>query len=118
MPFLAYSEIVRTSKAFVRDSTEASPYALLIAAKSLKVIHPTGGGAGGQSHHNQHGILLLDEEGWIRFSAVGRIAALVNALKKRVEILLEEKVGNPEVDVASSMEARVIVKLIATDGMG
>ena len=132
VPFLAYGEIVRTSKPFVRDSTETSPYALLIAAKSLKVIHPTtaasgngqqqqwsrdthGGGGGGGGHH---GTLLLDDDGWIRFSAVGRIAALVSALKKRVETLLEEKVGNPEVDIASSMEARAIVKLIATDGMG
>jgi hypothetical protein len=65
-----------------------------------------------------HGSKTPQEDGWVRFAAVGRVAVLVTALKKRVNALLDEKVGRPEVDIAASPEARAIVKLIATEGLG
>ena len=73
-------------QAFVRDCSEVSPYALLLAARTLKQAHTT-------SHHHEGdtdhaGTLLLDEDGWVRFAAVGRIGALVAALKRRVDALL------------------------------
>jgi hypothetical protein len=83
------------TQAFVRDCSEVSPYALLLAARSLKQAHHTlqhqhyhGGGAGADNDDDHAGTLLLDEDGWVRLAAVGRIGALVAALKRRVDALL------------------------------
>jgi hypothetical protein len=116
VPWLVYSEVVRTSRvsvficvyskgereeevtkhqtptpthqqAFVRDCSEVSPYALLLAARTLKQAHSHDSHSSDQQHDHA-GTLLLDEDGWVRFAAVGRIGALVAALKKRVDALL------------------------------
>jgi len=118
VPFLVYNEIVRSSKNFVRDCTEASPYALLLAAREIGVVHGDGGGGGSST-------LVLD--GWARFSAVGRIAALVTALKERIDGLLDDAIsgGNGEDEewesggrrLAECPEAKVLVALISTEGM-
>lgn len=117
VPWLVYHEVVRTSRAFLRDSTEACPYALLLAARSLKVEHPR------HDHgHGTWGRILLDGDeeggGWVAFAAVGRIAALIRALKQRLDALLDRKVADPDTDLAAAPEVRALVKLIATDGMG
>lgn len=119
VPFLLYHEVVRTSKAFLRDSTEASAYALLLAATSLKVQHHSGRDRGREAGGGSStwARLLLDD-GWVRFAAVGRIAALVSALKARVEAVLDHKVNSPELELSSAPEVRALIKLIATDGMG
>jgi hypothetical protein len=128
VPWLVHSDIVRTTKPYVRDCTEVrlpssppslppsllssllpslsmdhstpfsasprpqvSPYALLLAASSLRLQHeatPSFAPSSAPSSSST-GTLLLEKEGWMRFAAVGRIGALISALKKKVDELLE-----------------------------
>ena len=55
---------------------------------------------------------------WVRFEAIGRIAALVNKLRQRLDAMLLEKIRNPKLDVAGSRLSEALVELLQTDGMG
>ncbi len=95
----------------MRDCSEVSPYALLLAARTLKQAHAHDAA----HHHTDHdhaGTLLLDEDGWVRFAAVGRIGALVAALKRRVDALLGASLcfgGLWRVCVCASRDPMVLV---------
>ncbi|CAN0418977.1 unnamed protein product [Discosporangium mesarthrocarpum] len=102
-PYLVYHERVHTSRVFVRDCTEVSPYALLLFGGQVAV---------------QAGLGKITVDGWVRFEAIGRIAALVNKLKQQLDAMLWEKIGDPRLDVAGSKLSRALVKLLQTDGMG
>ena len=101
-PWLVYNDLVETSKAYIRDSTEAPPYSLLFAARKVRYFH-------------ELSILLLDD--WIKFQAKGRISALVNALKDKVQELLDVKMQDPSFDIASTDEVRVLIMILASNGM-
>lgn len=102
-PWLVYHERVHTSQVFVRDCTEVSPFALLLFGGRISV-------QAGQ------GRIAVDD--WVRFEAIGRIAALVNKLRQRLDAMLWEKIQNPRVDVAGSKLSEALVELLQTDGMG
>jgi ATP-dependent RNA helicase DHX57 len=85
-PWLLYSDLVQTSKLFVRDSTMVHPYALLLFGDQLKVVHEQG-----ELH-------LL--EGWIRFKAVARIGVLIKSIRLHLDQLLLEKIETPQLDIA------------------
>jgi ATP-dependent RNA helicase DHX57 len=101
-PWLVYHELVQTSKAFVRDSTECSTYALLLFGGKLKV------------QADKNSIVIGD---WVQFSAVGRIGALIGGLRRKVDELLLRKIDNPSFDIAQTTEMRLIVKLLSRDGL-
>ncbi len=101
-PWLVYHELVRTSKPFVRDSTECSTYALLLFGGKVKVLA-------------DKNLIIIDD--WVHLSAVGRIAALVGGLRRKVDELLLRKIENPSFDIAQTDEMKVIVKLLIKDGL-
>ncbi|CAM9855013.1 unnamed protein product, partial [Ectocarpus sp. 12 AP-2014] len=102
-PWLVYHERVHTSRVFVRDCTEVSPYALLLFGGQVAV---------------QAGLGRIAVDEWVRFEAVGRIAALVNRLRQRLDGMLWEKIQDPRLDVAGSKLSEALVELLQTDGMG
>lgn len=101
-PFLVFHSLVRTSKPFLRDVTEASAYALLLFGGSIDV---------------ESAKKSITVDGWAELSAHPRIGALVGGLRKRVDHLLRKKVENPSQEISSTAEMRLIAKLIATDGL-
>ena len=101
-PFLVYHSLVRTSKPFLRDITEASPYALLLFGGELEVI------ASKQ---------LIVVDGWAELSAHPRVGALVGGLRRRIDALLSEKVHDPSAEISSTVEMKLIAKLITADGL-
>lgn len=103
-PWLVYHEKVHTSKVFVRDCTEVSPYAILLFGGKISVQAGLG--------------KIAVDDGWVRFEAVGRIAALVNGLRQRLDGMLWEKIEDPRLDIAGSKLSRALVELLQTDGMG
>ena len=102
-PWLVYHERVHTSRVFVRDCTEVSPYAVLLFGGQVSV---------------QAGLGRIAVDDWVRFEATGRIAALVNKLRQRLDEMLWEKIQDPRLDVAGSKLSEALVELLQTDGMG
>lgn len=101
-PWIVYHELVRTSKAFLRDTTECSAYALLLFGGDLKV----------ESSNN-----LIWIDGYVRLSANARIGALIGGLRGKIDDILSLKIADPACDISSSIEMKLIVQLIVSDGL-
>ncbi|GMF37754.1 unnamed protein product [Phytophthora fragariaefolia] len=101
-PWLLYTELVQTSKVFVRESTMVNPYALLLFGGRLEVIH-------------EKNLLTLD--GFIRFNAVARIGVLIKSIRQHLDRLLMEKIADPFVDIAQSELVTAISHLLKSEGM-
>lgn len=52
-----------------------------------------------------------------RFSAPGRIAALVDALRTSLDNVLAAKVSNPTYDLTESAALRLATELLESDGL-
>jgi len=102
-PWLVYHELVRTTKPYMRDATEASSYALLLFGGSLKVLA-------------SQGLIVVDE--YIRLAASPRVGALIGGLRLQIDLLMESKVANPSLDISKSQLMSTIIKLIVSDGLG
>lgn len=101
-PWLLYTELVQTSKVFVRESTMVNPYALLLFGGKLEVVH-------------EKNLLVLDQ--WIHFQAVARIGVLIKAIRKHLDQLLMAKIETPELDIAQSDLVSAISHLLKSEGM-
>ncbi|CAM9510077.1 unnamed protein product, partial [Heterosigma akashiwo] len=102
-PWLVYNEKISTSKVFILDSTEVSPYALLLFGGKITV-------------DALKGVVEVDE--WIKFSAVGRIAALMKALRQQLDRLLTRKIEDPGLNISESEAINAAVEVILTSGLG
>lgn len=102
-PFLVYHSLVRTSKPFLRDVTECSAYAMLLFGGDLEI-------------RASQGIVVIDE--WATLSTNARIGSLMGGLRRRMDVLLADKIKNPSLDIANSQEMMLIAKLVMTDGLG
>ena len=102
-PWLVYHDLVRTSKAFLRDATECSAYSLLLFGGKLEV-------------QASKGLIVVDD--WVRLAANARIGALIGGLRRKVDELLARKVEDPSFDIAGTVEMKLIVNLIVSDGLG
>jgi ATP-dependent RNA helicase DHX57 len=102
-PILVYNSLLRTSKPFLRDVTECSAYSLLLFGGTLEVKASKG---------------TISVDGWVELSANARIGTLVGGLRMRLDKLMTEKAKDPSFDIAGSKEMQLIVKLIASDGLG
>ncbi|XP_037406195.1 DExH-box ATP-dependent RNA helicase DExH1-like isoform X1 [Triticum dicoccoides] len=87
LPYLVYSEKVKTASIYVRDSTNISDYALLLFGGSLS---PSNTG---------EGIEML--AGYLHFSAPKRIIELIQRLRGELDKLLQRKIEEPALDIFS-----------------
>jgi ATP-dependent RNA helicase DHX57 len=99
--WLVFSELVQTSKVFVRESSMVPVYSVLLFGGELGVSH----GAG-----------VVRVDGWATFRAPARIAVLVRELRAEVAALLGRKVADPGVDLSSSRVVEAMHHLLASDG--
>lgn len=74
-----------TTKTFIRDGTEVPSYGILFFGGKLDVDHLGRG-------------LTVGEEGWIKFRSWARIGVLVNQLKRLLQMELELKIEEPDLD--------------------
>ena len=102
-PWLVYHSMVRTSKPFLRDVTECDSYPLLLFGGDMEV---------------QAAKETIVISNWVKLSANARIGSLMGGLRQKVDLLLSEKVENPNLDIANTKEMKLIFKLITTDGLG
>jgi ATP-dependent RNA helicase DHX57 len=102
-PFLVFNSLVTTSKPFLRDVTECSTYALLLFGGAMEV-------------QASKGVIVLDK--WATLAANARIGSLMGGLRKKVDSLLAKKITDPFMELSTTSEMKLIVKLIRTDGLG
>ncbi|EPS62887.1 hypothetical protein M569_11900, partial [Genlisea aurea] len=88
LPFLVYSEMVKTTEKFVRDSTNVSDYALLMFGGNLLVPTRSDG---------DDAIEMLG--GYLRFSASKTVLELIRKLRGELESLLRRKIEDPGLDM-------------------
>lgn len=100
-PWLVYSEKVKTSKVFVRECSMVPAYGLLLFGGGISVKH-------------KEQTIAVDE--WLEFEAPARIGLLIRELRSKLDTLLMQKLKNPRLDVGSSSEVSVAVRLLTTDG--
>ncbi|CEP19067.1 hypothetical protein [Parasitella parasitica] len=87
--FLTYFSRMTTSKTFIRDGTEVPSYGILFFGGKIDVDHLGRG-------------LQVGEDGWIKFKAWARIGVLVNQLKRLLQLELEFKIEDPDLDGKSA----------------
>ncbi|KAG9131678.1 hypothetical protein Leryth_009422 [Lithospermum erythrorhizon] len=99
-PFMVYSEKVKSSSIYVRDSTNISDYALLMFGGNLI---PSQSG---------DGIEML--EGYLHFSASKNVLELVKKLRGELDKLLRRKIEDPRLDISTEGRAAVaaVVELL------
>ena len=102
-PWLVYHTLVRTSKPFLRDVSECSAYSLLLFGGDLEVLA-------------NEGTVVINK--WVKLEAKARIGSLVGGLRQRMDVLLKQKIDDPQFDLASTKEMSLIVKLLVSDGHG
>lgn len=100
-PWLVFSEKMRTSKVFLKDSTMVPAYGLLLFGGKVQVKH-------------EKQAISVDD--WLEFEAPARIAVLIKELRSKVDSLLFEKIERPALDIASSPVVSALIRLLTTDG--
>ncbi|KAK2655365.1 hypothetical protein Ddye_008417 [Dipteronia dyeriana] len=93
LPYLVYSEKVKTASIYVRDSTNISEYALLLFG-GLLIPSKTG-----------EGIEMLG--GYLHFSAAKSVLELIRKLRGELDKLLNNKIEEPGFDL--SVEGKGVV---------
>ncbi|XVF76079.1 hypothetical protein PTKIN_Ptkin13bG0237300 [Pterospermum kingtungense] len=96
LPYMVYSEKVKTTSIFIRDSTNISDYALLLFGGNF-VPSKTG-----------EGIEMLG--GYLHFSASKRVLDLILKLRGELDKLLNRKVEEPGLDI--SVEGKGVVSAV------
>ncbi|GER38863.1 RNA helicase family protein [Striga asiatica] len=85
LPFMVYSEMVKTSSVYIRDSTNISDYALLMFGGNLVPSKNVGG------------IEMLG--GYLHFSASKTVLDLIRKLRGELDKILTKKIEDPGLDV-------------------
>jgi ATP-dependent RNA helicase DHX36 len=104
-PWLVYSEKVKTTGIYVRDSTNLSDYALLMFGGSLT------------TSKSGQGVEMLD--GYLQFQASKRTTQLVQELRKQLDLLLDHKVKDPKLNIHTEGKGVVtaVLELLHSGGM-
>ena len=84
-PYCAYAEKLKTGQVYLRDTTPASPYALMLF-----------GGALGR----KDGVLSVD--GWIKFRVPKAVEDLVMGIRVQLDGLLCQKIENPDLALSDA----------------
>ncbi|KAF7147070.1 hypothetical protein RHSIM_Rhsim03G0064000 [Rhododendron simsii] len=96
LPYMVYSEKVKTTSIFIRDSTNISDYALLMFGGNLI---PSKKG---------EGIEMLG--GYLHFSASKSVLELIRKLRGELDKLLNKKIEEPGLDI--SVEGKGVVAAV------
>lgn len=99
---LVYTELFETSKAFVRESSMAPMWSILLFGGRVAV-------------DAQKQRVVVDD--WIEFQAPGRVGVMVRALRDEVERLMALKVEEPTADLRHNAVIRAMHSLLLTEGL-
>lgn len=97
LPYLVYSEKVKTTSIYVRDSTNISDYSLLMFGGNLT-----------PGKNGDDGIEMLG--GYLHFSASKSVLDLIKKLRGELDKILKRKIEEPRFDV--SVEGKGVVAAV------
>ena len=99
--WLVYSQKVKSSDIFIRDSSCVSDYALLLFGGALTT----------------QGSTLSMCNGYASFSASSDVGTLVVALRSAMDDILQRKIENPSMDIDAEGQGLVdaVVKLLSSE---
>ncbi|MCO5553157.1 hypothetical protein L7F22_006678 [Adiantum nelumboides] len=102
-PWLIYSEKVKTTDIFIRDSTNITDYAVLLF--------------GGSLIPNKKGDGMEMLGGYLQFSATKKVAQLVQELRRELDGLLQWKIEQPQLDIHDQGKGVVnsVLELLQSD---
>ncbi|OIW12193.1 hypothetical protein TanjilG_28601 [Lupinus angustifolius] len=105
LPYMIYSEKVKTTSIYIRDSTNISDYALLLFGGNL-IPNKSG-----------EGIEMLD--GYLHFSASKSVIELIRKLRGELDRLLNRKIEEPGFDISAEGKGvvRAAVELLHSQTM-
>ena len=101
--WIVYSDKVKSSGIFIRANTMVSHFALILFGGVIADVEAQEGGFGGLKRFS----LLGD---YIEYSAQPQVVAMIKELRHRLEVLLQLKLQNPELDLA--VEGRALVEAV------
>eukprot|EP01135_Chromosphaera_perkinsii_P004816 Nk52_evm47s296 gene=Nk52_evmTU47s296 len=101
-PYVLYSYKLSTSKVYIRDITMISAYPLLLFCGSLEA-----------DHHKE----TVTVDGWLTYKATARVALILSELRKRLDVVLDEKIEDPSININESRVTKAITGLLEADGM-
>ena len=99
--WLVYSDIMETSKIFIRECSMVPVYAVLLFGGHITVQH-------------EKGMILVDD--WASFKAPARIGVLVRELRAELARLLAQKIEDPQTDMSQSKLIDAMHQLLSSDG--
>jgi ATP-dependent RNA helicase DHX57 len=99
--WLVYSDIMETSKIFIRECSMVPVYAVLLFGGHITVQH-------------EKGMILVDD--WASFKAPARIGVLVRELRAELARLLARKIEDPQTDMSQSKLIDAMHQLLRSDG--
>ncbi|KAM7252349.1 hypothetical protein ACFE04_024232 [Oxalis oulophora] len=80
-PFVVFLEKVETNKVYLRDTSNISPFSILLFGGSINIQHQTGQ-------------VIVD--GWLKLTAPAQIAVLFKELRLSLHYILQELIRKPE----------------------
>lgn len=100
--WLVYLEKVKTSAVYLRDTSPATPYSLLLFGGDVQVQHTCG---------------LVTVDNWVKLGCQPRVGALFRLLRDRLDALLDDKIQNPRMDIwkLGAPVIHAIVQLLSSE---
>ena len=99
--WLVFSDMMETSKIFIRECSMVPVYAVLLFGGNITVQH-------------EKGMLIVDD--WASFKSPARIGVLVRELRVELARLLERKIEDPALEISKSKLIDAMHHLLSTDG--
>ncbi|KAI8923464.1 P-loop containing nucleoside triphosphate hydrolase protein [Entophlyctis helioformis] len=96
---LVFDRKLATNKVYIMNPTPAPPMAIILFGGELSVLH------------NGHAIAV---GGSARFRSFPRIAALVNGLRRMIDLVLKQKFEDPGVDVLETDVGKCLAKVLGS----
>ena len=96
------ADMVQTSKVFVRASSMAPMYSLLLFGGQPQVKH-------------EAGTITVDD--WVVLRAPSKVGVMVRELRKLLDDLLRAKLEDPSKDLSREPVLQGILELLRTDGL-
>jgi ATP-dependent RNA helicase DHX57 len=99
--WLVFSDMMETSKIFIRECSMVPVYAVLLFGGNISVQH-------------EKGMLVVDD--WASFKSPARIGVLVRELRIELARLLGKKIEDPGLEISKSKLIDAMHHLLSTDG--
>ncbi|XP_063953335.1 ATP-dependent RNA helicase dhx29-like [Lytechinus pictus] len=98
--WMLFSERVKLSKVYIRESSLITPYPLLLFGGEIAV-------------HHREGFISIDD--WIKFQASAKTAVIFKELRLLLNVFLEKKLASPALQIQDEEVIKALLKLLKSE---